>query len=127
MKQEDLTRAANPATFAATVTTNRPEPAAGGHHHGPMTSIRTDTYRGHQIVVRTTYEIEIDGRPVTGHIEVSNAGQVHYHPLPNYGFDSAVDMARTLIDTFPEDFPKPAKPKRPSGQKPPSPHEHSGH
>jgi hypothetical protein len=38
MKQEDLARAADPAAFAANVTANRPEPAEGGHHHGPMVS-----------------------------------------------------------------------------------------
>jgi len=87
----------------------------------PLVQVRTDTYRGRQIVVRTTYEIEIDGQPLAGHIEVSNAGEVHYHPLPNYGFDSAIGLAHTLIDTFPEDFPKAAKPKSPP------PHKHPGH
>jgi len=121
MKEEDLTRAADPAVFAANVKTNRPDPSPGGHHHGSMASVRTDKYKGREIVIRTTYEIEIDGQPLSGHVAVTNAGQVHYHPLPNYAFMSAVDMARQVIDTFPEDFPKAAKPKRASA------HEHQGH
>ena len=46
----------------------------------------------------------IDGQPVKGHVDVSNDGMVQYHPLPNYSFMSSVEMVRTLIDTFPDDF-----------------------
>jgi hypothetical protein len=81
------------------------EPPAGTHtHHGPMRTVREDEYHGHQIVVKTTYEIEVDGRPVTGHLGVANDGRVHYHPTPNLSFASAVDLVRSLIDTFPDDF-----------------------
>jgi hypothetical protein len=112
MRRQDLIAAADPAVFADRVKANRPESAPGGHSHGPLTSVRTDKYAGHQIVIRTAYEIEIDGQPLGGHVDVTNAGQVHYHPLPNYTFTSAVDMARQVIDTFPDDFPKATKRKR---------------
>jgi nitrogenase molybdenum-iron protein alpha/beta subunit len=69
-----------------------------------MESVREATYRGHHIVIRTSYRIEVDEQPIVGHMGVSNDGQVHYHPIPNLGFDSAVDLVKKLIDTFPDDF-----------------------
>ena len=30
--------------------------------------------RGHRIVIRTTYEIEVDGQPVSGHLGVAKDG-----------------------------------------------------
>lgn len=92
---------------ARDVKRNRPpdEPAGhGGHAHG-ASSVREDTYRGHHIVIRTTYEITVDGRPITGHIGVANDGRVHYHPIPNVSFSSAIDVIRQLIDAFPDEFP----------------------
>ena len=44
--------------------------------------------RGHRIVIRTTYEIEVDGQPVSGHLGVAKDGRVHYHPVPNLSFPS---------------------------------------
>src|SRR6185503_1730971 len=68
-------------------------------------SIREADYKGHHIEIRTTYEIEVDGVPVTGHLGVDNEGRVHYHPVPNASFASAVDLVKQLIDSFPDDFP----------------------
>ena len=74
------------------------------HHHGE--SIREAEYKGHKIIIRTTYEITVDGQPVTGHINVSNDGDVQYHAIPNFSFGSAVDLVRKLIDVFPASFTK---------------------
>ena len=52
----------------------------------------------------TSYEIEVDGKPVTGHLGVSNDGRVHYHLVPNLSFESAVDLVKQVIDTFPDEF-----------------------
>ena len=75
-----------------------------GHHHAASETIREADYEGHHIVVRTTYRIEVDGRPVTGHMGVTDDGNVHYHPIPNMSFASALDMVKQLIDVFPDDF-----------------------
>jgi hypothetical protein len=95
------------------------------HHQHPVTdSVREADYQGHHIVVRTHYEIQVDGRAVTGHMGVTNDGQVHYHPVPNMSFASAIDLVKQLINVFPNDFTKqktertrrrraPRKPKRP--------------
>jgi len=74
------------------------------HHHGPATSVRETDYKGHHIEVRTTYEIKVDGRPIAGHLVVTDEGQVQCHALPNYTFQSALDVVRSLIDVFPDDF-----------------------
>lgn len=74
------------------------------HSHQMSETIRQAEYKGHHIVLRTTYELEIDGKPVVGHLQVDDAGRVHYHPVPNLSFASALDMAKQLIDVFPDDF-----------------------
>ena len=76
------------------------------HHKGGQEIVRQDDYKGHHIVVRTVYHITVDGKEVTGHIMLTNDGQVQYHGLPNRSFDSTVQLVRTLIDKFPEDFEK---------------------
>ena len=76
------------------------------HGKGGQEVIRQDDYKGHHIVVKTKYDMTIDGQVVTGHIMLTNLGQVQYHGLPNHSFDSAVELARALIDNFPEDFEK---------------------
>ena len=73
---------------------------------GGTESVREADYKGHHIVIRTTYRVTIDGVAVTGMLSVSNNGQVHYHAVPNLSFDSAVDLVKKLIDVFPDDFGK---------------------
>lgn len=74
------------------------------HRHTTVPSMREAEYKGHHISVRTTYDIRVDGMPVTGQVGVTNDGQVHYHPVPNLSFASAVDLVKQLIDVFPDDF-----------------------
>jgi hypothetical protein len=73
-------------------------------HHGESVVTRETDYRGHHIVVRTKYEVEIDGQRLMGHVGVNDAGSVHYHPVPNMSFASALDMVKKVIDVFPRDF-----------------------
>ena len=88
------------------------------HHEGGQEVVREDDYKGHHIVVRTTYNITVDGKEVTGHLMLTNEGQVQYHGLPNYSFDSAVELVRALIDNFPEDFEKKKQPPGPHDDMP---------
>ncbi len=76
------------------------------HRHGEMDSVREADYAGHHIVVRTRYQVEVDGHMLMGHMGVTNDGEVHYHPVPNLSFSSAVDLVKRLIDIFPDDFKK---------------------
>src|SRR5436853_2557673 len=84
------------------------------HHAGGQEVMREDDYKGHHIEVRTVYHITVDGKEVTGHIMLTNDGQVQYHGLPNLSFDSTVDLVKALVDNFPEDFEK--KAKKPASQ-----------
>lgn len=86
-------------------------------NHGDGTITREADYKGHHIVVRTRYEIEVDGMPLMGHMGVNDAGSVHFHPIPNLTFASALDMVRKIIDVFPADFAPGAKPAPMPGMK----------
>jgi hypothetical protein len=99
------------------------ELSQGHHGHGgPIEVVRESTYRGHQIVVRTTYSITVDDLAVEGHLGVSNDGQVHYHAIPNLGFSSAIALVEKLIDTFPDDFGQHAQGPH-DGEHEPGPHD----
>ncbi len=94
-----------PKSIASYVKKNaRHVKSAQKHQHQSSENVREADYRGHHIVVKTHYRIEVDGRVVMGHMGVSNDGQVHYHPVPNLSFASAVDLVKQLIDIFPDDF-----------------------
>jgi hypothetical protein len=94
-----------PKSIAAYVKSNAARARkAQQMHHGESVVTREADYKGHHIVVRTKYEVEVDGRPLMGHMGVSDAGSVHYHPVPNLSFASALDMVRKIIDVFPDDF-----------------------
>jgi hypothetical protein len=78
--------------------------AQKAHKHQRTESVREADYKGHHIVITTQYQIEVDGKMVMGHLGVTNDGQVHYHPVPNLSFASAVDLVKQLINIFPDDF-----------------------
>ena len=82
----------------------RRQQAGHDHHHGA--SIREDHYKGHHIMIKTTYTVTVDGKPFNAALEVANSGRVQYHAIPNVGFTSAIDLMRSVIDQFPGDFTK---------------------
>jgi len=85
----------------------------GGHgHHGA--TVREDHYKGHHIVIETTYKVTVDGKKFTAPLDVSSAGTVQYHGIPNVGFASAIDLMRCIIEQFPEDFSRKTRKKNPS-------------
>ena len=50
--------------------------------HGLQSAVRTAEYNGHQIEIKTTYEIKIDGKPFSGHVMVDDNGNLHCHSIP---------------------------------------------
>lgn len=97
--------AATPDQLAAAVERYGDALAALDHaHEHAAESVRETTYKGHRIRIVTTYRIEVDGVPITGHLLVTNAGTLHYHAIPNQEFASAVDMVKRIIDLSPEGF-----------------------
>jgi len=94
-----------PHSIAAYVKTNAARARkAQQMHHGESTVTREADYKGHHIMVRTKYEVEVDGHPLMGHLGVNDEGSVHYHPIPNMSFGSAIDMVKKVIDVFPHEF-----------------------
>lgn len=75
-------------------------------HMTHLGGVRKATHDGHQIEIRTTYEVRVDGRRVSLPLSVDSEGRVTYHALPNYSFQSAVDLVKQVIDTYPDDFPE---------------------
>ncbi len=75
-------------------------------------SIREAEYEGRTIRIRTEYTIEVDGKPIHGHLAVTDDGHIHYHAVPNYSFSSAIDLVKRLIDEYPEEFPTGKKRKQ---------------
>jgi hypothetical protein len=110
MNLKQLASAAEPARLGSYLARKAGAASGrGGHvHHGgaggASESVREDHHEGHHIVIRTTYQITVDGKQLTTPIGVDNDGEVHCHALPNYQFTSAIDMVKRLISLFPEDF-----------------------
>jgi hypothetical protein len=107
MDESKLTRAARPAALGGYLKKTAPamghEHAGHGHaEHGSST--RTAEHNGHQIVLTTTYRVEVDGKELQLPLMVDDSGTVHSHSLPNYQFESALDMVKAAIDLFPEEF-----------------------
>ncbi len=100
----DTSDAAQPA-FLATYLAGLPRPEHG--HPGSVRSVREADVEGHHIVIATSYEITVDGRPLDVHIGLSNDGSAHCHGLPAYQLPSLVDLVRVLVHTFPDEFPPP--------------------
>lgn len=102
MDLEDLKRLATPEQAASGPERYRDRlPQLHGTHEHDGGSVREVTYKGHEIRIVTRYEITLDGRPIRGHMAVSNAGTVHYHGIPNQDFASAVDVVKRLVDLSP--------------------------
>ncbi len=104
MQAEDLRDSITPEAVARYAAVNAATGQTSHHHHPEMETIRQVNYKGHDIVIRTSYKIEVDGKPITGHVLVGNDGRVHYHAVPNQTFASAITMVKRLIELFPDDF-----------------------
>lgn len=74
------------------------------HMQEPSTSTREADYRGHHVVIQTTYKVTVDGQPFNAGLGVTDDGRVYYHGMPNVGFDSAVDLMKAVIERFADDF-----------------------
>lgn len=102
----DLREAAQPDALREALTTYADELQSAADAHGgghEAASVRTTSHKGREIVVKTWYEITVDGRPFDAHVGVGNAGRVHYHGLPTRDFASVIDLVASVIDHFPDE------------------------
>lgn len=123
MDKAKLERAARPAALGGYLKKSAAAREAG--HAGHEGTVRTTEHNGHKIALTTTYRVEVDGKAQQLPLMVDDDGNVHCHSLPNYQFNSAIDMIKAVVDAFPDDFPppkaggsKPAKPGHAHGAEP---------
>lgn len=102
----------DPDEIALTEVQRRAAQVAAHQHAHQSTSIRRAEHNGHTIEIVTSYELRIDGEPLRGHMGVNADGTVHYHGIPNYSTESAVDLMKQVVDSFPDDYVRPARPPR---------------
>ncbi|MEO0455289.1 MAG: hypothetical protein AAF152_01735 [Cyanobacteria bacterium P01_A01_bin.114] len=76
-----------------------------GHGHSNNMSVRRAEHKGKEIVIKTYYEITIDGKLFENHLMVDDRGRVHCHGLPNYAYPSMIDLIKRLIDAELEQHP----------------------
>jgi hypothetical protein len=112
-RKEAAAYASNAPLLKSVARLPKIEHRMGGMHDK---SVRTFTYKGHEISITTMYQVKIDRRVVHLPLSVSQDGHVQSHAVPNYSQPSAVDMVRTIIDQFPEDFEKTPRGRRAGGQ-----------
>lgn len=128
MDYPGLVAASQPEALRAALAANAEElrHAAQEHHGGELVSVRRATYKGHEIVVRTTYEIIVNGQPFNVHLTIDNDGRVYYHGLPTRDFPSVIGLVEKAIDVFGDEF-GPGSPDQPVDHEPdPHHHDHSG-
>lgn len=94
-----------------------------------MADVRTAQHAGHEVVVRTSYEITVDGVPFDVHLSVGNNGRVHYHGLPTRDFGSVIDLVAKAIDRFGDEFAAtdPTGPAQPDPHGGHQDHQHTSH
>ncbi|MFI9718962.1 hypothetical protein ACIHFE_04790 [Streptomyces sp. NPDC052396] len=78
--------------------------SAGERSPGPARSVRTTEHKGHKVTVATSYDIVVDGTPVTARLHVGDSGLLYSPSLPYHRFSSALDAVRALISSYPDHF-----------------------
>ena len=90
----------------AQLRAGKPVTANHSGHTKPFESVREFEHNRHKIIIRTHYDITVDGKKLEGHVYVDNFGRVSTHALPAYSFGSTVDLIKKLIDMFGDNFLK---------------------
>jgi hypothetical protein len=85
------------------IQSEHPTGHAGGHAV-VISGVRTTECGGHNIQIKTSYEIAVDGVPFAGHVELDNSGRLHTHACPYHEFASATEMMRHIVEAYPESF-----------------------
>ncbi len=126
MEYSDLVAASESDALRASLAANADalRQAGHAHHGGGQASVRTASYKGHAILIKTTYEITIDGQPFDAQVTVDNGGRVHYHGLPTRDFGSTVALVKKVIDFFPDEFAPSEQPHDQHPHQDGSAHEH---
>jgi hypothetical protein len=74
------------------------------HMGHEATAVREFMHEGHIVKIITSYRVEVNGQPVRAHLSVDEDGQVYTHATPFVTYASAVDLMKTVIDSYPDSF-----------------------
>lgn len=79
-------------------------PAYGAHAHttGPIASTRAIAVQGHELTVRTTYEVFMDGKALPVHMMVDSDGRLWSHLCPYHTFATAPELLEFVLTHAPE-------------------------
>lgn len=132
MLSQHLNDAAKTAVISSFLMDNGAALWTGAHAHG-VDAETVAVHRGRLITVKRTYDIRIDGTPLSLPVSVDRFGRVSCHALPYVSFESAVDLLRSLLDAVPiargahahHEPGAPGVPDEPSKEK--NPHHDHGH
>jgi len=82
----------------------RKHPAYAHHVHteGPVTTSRIIDSGGHEIEVRTTYEVRLDGEAIDVNMMVDSDGRLWTHLCPYRTFATAPELVEYVLDHAPE-------------------------
>lgn len=111
MDRHDLNAAARPHSFGLH---NGVVPQQTPGQADQTETVRVAEHRGRRIVIRTTYQVEVDGQPVKLPLVLTHDGLLRCPALPDHQFESAVDLVKALIDRNPEDLEAATVPARPT-------------
>lgn len=107
MEKRSLADDANVEEVKRRVSSYRAPPDKTGEkheHREHRRMVRTAKHRGLTIEIETMQRVLVNGEELTGHMEILDDGNVHYHAIPNTVFRSSIAMVKQIIDTFPHDF-----------------------
>jgi hypothetical protein len=79
-----------------------PTYAEHAHTEGPVTSSRTIHAGGHEIEVRTTYEVRLDADAIDMNIMVDSDGRLWTHLCPYVTFATAPELVEYVLEHAPE-------------------------
>jgi len=75
----------------------------GAHDHA-LEKVEEFEHAGRKIVLRTRYEILIDGEQVKTHMSIRSDGRFFSHALPYVTFSSPQEMAAALAEYYGKDL-----------------------
>jgi hypothetical protein len=98
----DLDPFADHPAIPAWIRTRHPDYAHPQHVTGPVTTTRSLQVAGHELAIRTSYEVFIDGRALPLHMMVDSDGRLWSHLCPYHTFGTASDLVEYVLEHAPE-------------------------
>jgi len=79
-----------------------PDYAEPMHHSGPVTGARHFQVGGRDLLVKTSYEVFLDGEAIAFHLMVNNEGRLWSHLCPYRTFATAPELISYILEHAPD-------------------------